>query len=195
MAGYIQVCSKSPQSTKIGQIHKKGHIMTNTANVTVHELDDFPYEYTTESTKSTDDFHTYNSDKNTKSDNSEDHGDNNPYVTYFRNHPNADKTKFRYNRFFIGQQGNVWILWDITELPHSYNESTMWSIGSFIPASDDSALFVTAELYFTRSDALAAFQGKMSMLVHMDDTLTALVELQKMDVSPDFSHHAPFVNH
>lgn len=95
---------------------------------------------------------------------------------------NSDETNFRYNRFFIGQQGEVWILWDITELPRKYDESKMWSMGEFLPSADGNSIFCTAELYFTRDSALAAFQGKMSALVHFDDTLTALVELNKMDI-------------
>ena len=166
-----------------------------------HELDDFPYEYTT---KSTDDFKTYNSVKEQdlrdidtyhdyhnmneaemygETDNSLKTASSNDLA--YSDHPNKNqkdaKTSNRYNRFFVGEQGNVWILWDITEMPNRpYVESEMWSIGEFMPASDGSTLFVTAELYFTRSAALAAFQGKMSMLVHFDDTLTALIELQKM---------------
>lgn len=119
----------------------------------IHELSDVPYFYVTRDESD-------NLEKSTK----DWHDDPNHNVEPTQK-LESDK---RVERFFVGRQGEVWIVWHITDIPESADSRREYEHivrdGWGFTAKDGTVTVVTAHLYFTHTRAMNAIREDTTSL-------------------------------
>lgn len=161
----------------------------------IHNLSDFPYQYVTEGNE-TDKVNVLDELckqlKGHKPDFCTKSGEKVEWVQDWHNDPkhnvepissktrtmvenltNAYEVDKRVERFFLGQQGEVWIVWHITDIPERSDNQDYTNIAEkslttgnswgFV-ASDGMLTMVTAELYFTQKRAMSSIREELAML-------------------------------
>lgn len=67
---------------------------------------------------------------------------------------NAYESDKRVERYFLGQQGEVWVLWHITDIPEVSGYEHIVRDGWGFTAKDGTVTIVTSSLFFTKERAM-----------------------------------------
>ncbi len=139
--------------------------------MTIHNLSDVPYQYTTPDLPT----HYYQNDPNSHKE-PESVWNGTEYVaahpvpkteTLIENLTNTYEKDKRVERYFLGQQGQVWVLWHITDIPEVSDDPFYSHIprdGWGFTAKDGTVTMVTAYLYFTRDRAMEHIREDVTQL-------------------------------
>lgn len=95
-----------------------------------------------------------------------------------------DESDKRVDRYFIGQQGQVWIVWHITDIPEGSDDPDYDHLlkenGWGMVASDNTLTMATAHLFLTRDRAYDHIRSASRDSEHFGDTLSHTYELDQM---------------
>jgi len=73
----------------------------------------------------------------------------------------TDETRYRY---FVTQQGYLYLVWRVSEMAESFDSVPDYFEKFYLPAADGSALFVTATVHFTFPEAYESVNDETAQL-------------------------------